>query len=62
MALRLPFGIEEEFFLTDLERRSVVRQPHRAFRDACKAALGAQVSRELLRSQVELVTPMPLAP
>jgi len=58
MALRLPFGIEEEFFLTDLERRSVVRQPHRAFRDACKAALGAQVSRELLRSQVELVTPI----
>lgn len=58
MSAALRFGIEQEFFLSDLDSRNIVRRRPRGFFPACKAALGEQVSAELLQSQVELVTPI----
>lgn len=54
----LSFGIEEEFFLTDLKTRNIVRRRPRGFFHACKGAFGELVTPELLQSQVEMVTPV----
>ena len=51
-----PFGIEEEFFLIDAATKSVVLTRPPRFLDQLKAALGAQVSTEMLQSQIEVST------
>lgn len=58
MTHRFTFGIEEEFFLTDLARLNIAGNPPVELFSACKAALGASVSHELLRSQIELISPV----
>jgi len=50
------FGIEEEYFISDLRSRTVPsRMPKRFFR-ACKKALGDRVMNEMLQSQIEIAT------
>jgi hypothetical protein len=51
-----PFGIEEEFFLIDATRKSIVLTRPPEFLEQLKAALGAQVSTEMLQSQIEVST------
>jgi carboxylate-amine ligase len=51
-----PFGIEEEFFLIDVATRSVVLSRPPEFLEQLKAALGSQVSTEMLQSQIEIST------
>jgi carboxylate-amine ligase len=50
------FGIEEEYFLVDAATKSVAGGMPRSFFQAAKAALGEQVSGELLQSQIEVAT------
>ena len=49
-------GIEEEYFLVDRATRDVVTDPPAAMLAEYEALLGAQVSREFLRSQIEVGT------
>jgi carboxylate-amine ligase len=50
------FGIEEEYFLSDLRSRFVrTRMPKRFFR-ACKKELGSAVTNEMLQAQIEVAT------
>ena len=60
MAVRSPrtFGIEEEYFLTDLLSRSIPTQPVEDFAKAAQAALGSLVTREMFAAQFEVVTPV----
>jgi glutamate---cysteine ligase / carboxylate-amine ligase len=51
------FGIEEEYHLVDLSSRDLKPGPP-AFMRACQTALGSSVSPELLRSQIEIATPV----
>jgi glutamate---cysteine ligase / carboxylate-amine ligase len=55
---RHTFGIEEEFFLTDVTSRKIAGNPPSALFRACKRTLGASVAHELLRSQIELISPV----
>lgn len=55
---RLVLGLEEEYLLVDPLTRELVRSPDPGFMPACKAALGEQVTFELLQSQVEVGTPV----
>lgn len=52
------FGIEEEYFLTDLTSRRIPRQLVEGFAEACHAALGEQITREMFAAQFEVVTPV----
>lgn len=52
----LTLGVEEEYLLVDPETRDLVARPPQTFMRACKAALGDQVSHELLQAQVEIGT------
>lgn len=58
MTQRYTFGIEEEFFLTDPRTREIADDPPAAMFAACSTALGGAVAHELLRSQIELVSPV----
>jgi glutamate---cysteine ligase / carboxylate-amine ligase len=49
-------GIEEEYFLVDKTTRNVVGEPPGDMLAECEALLGAQVSPEFLRSQIEIGT------
>jgi carboxylate-amine ligase len=49
-------GIEEEYFLVDRATRDVVGDPPKAMLAELEALLGAQVSPEFLRSQIEIGT------
>lgn len=51
------FGIEEEFFLTHPKSRSLATNAHSLVR-ACQRRFGIAVAPELLRSQIELVSPV----
>ncbi|ARS48950.1 carboxylate-amine ligase [Ectopseudomonas hydrolytica] len=52
------FGIEEEYFLTDLTSRQVARRNVEAFATACQYELGERVTREMFAAQFEVVTPV----
>ena len=58
MAATVRFGIEEEFFLTDLDSWAVVRRPPAAFHKAASNVLGDALAHELLQCQVEVKTPI----
>jgi carboxylate-amine ligase len=49
-------GIEEEYFLVDRATRDVVGDPASGMLAECEELLGAQVSPEFLRSQIEIGT------
>ncbi len=52
----LTMGIEEEYLLVDRETRNLVRDPPDELMRAMEAALGAQVTSEFLKSQIEIGT------
>jgi glutamate---cysteine ligase / carboxylate-amine ligase len=52
------FGIEEEFFITQLDTHNIARQPAVRFFRECKKRFGHAISHELLQSQIELITPI----
>ena len=54
----LNFGIEEEYFLTDLTTRELVREPHPRFLPACHTALPELLRAELFASQLGVFTPI----
>lgn len=58
MAATVRFGIEEEFFLTDLDSAAVVRRPPATFHKAASNVLGDALAHELLQCQVEVKTPI----
>ncbi|MEF7617010.1 carboxylate-amine ligase [Aquincola sp. MAHUQ-54] len=52
------FGIEEEFFLTHPRSRMLATVAPRSLLRACQRRFGEAVAPELLRSQIELVSPV----
>ncbi len=54
---RYSFGIEEEYFLVDVQTKSVARTMHEGFLKAAKEATGGRVTGEFLQSQIEVQTP-----
>ena len=50
------FGIEEEYFLSDIENRGAVRNISPRFISAVRAAFPGEVQREMLQSQIEVAT------
>jgi carboxylate-amine ligase len=54
---RYSFGIEEEYFLVDVQTKSVARTMHDGFLKAAKEATGGLVTGEFLQSQIEVQTP-----
>jgi len=56
MAETYQFGIEEEYFLVDAETKAVAITRPDEFIAAVKAALGDQVTTEMLQAQIEVVT------
>ena len=55
---RSTFGIEEEYFLTDLASRCVAQQGVEAFAVSSRRALSPRVTREMFAAQFEVVTPV----
>ncbi len=49
-------GVEEEYLLVDRDSRDLVADPSPSMFEDCEACLGAQVSPEFLRSQIEVGT------
>ena len=49
----LTLGVEEEYLLVDPQSRALITAQPPGFMDACKKALGDQVSHELLECQIE---------
>ncbi len=61
MTLRQPsfsLGIEEEYLLIDRRTRDLVSEPPAALIEALETELGERFSREFLRTQVEVGTPV----
>ena len=58
MNRHLKFGIEEEYFITDLDTRRMAEQPPGAAIDACKAALGNCFAYEMFQGQIEVASPV----
>ncbi len=52
----LSVGIEEEYFLVDLETRDLAQDPPKEFMQLCAKKLDKRVSPEFMRSQVEVGT------
>lgn len=52
------FGIEEEYFLTDLRSRRMVAKPTARVLDACREAIGEGFAYELLQGQIEVASPI----
>jgi glutamate---cysteine ligase / carboxylate-amine ligase len=65
MALKDPpftIGIEEEYLLVDRASRDLVREMPQALFEACEQALRGQVTREFLKSQIEVETQVHATP
>lgn len=58
MNRRLKFGIEEEYFITDLQTRCMAGQPPAAAVAACRAELGEHFAHEMFQSQIEMASPI----
>ncbi len=54
----LSIGIEEEYLLVDRESRDLCTDPPAEFLASCEDLLGGQVTREFLRCQIEIDTPV----
>lgn len=52
------FGIEEEYFITDLKTRRMLAAPDEPVLAACREALGAGFAYEMFQGQVELASPV----
>ena len=53
---KFTIGVEEEYLLVDVETRALVVDPPKSLMSECEALCGAQVTPELLRSQIEIGT------
>jgi carboxylate-amine ligase len=49
-------GVEEEYLVVDKASRDLISDPPQSLLSECEALVGEQVSRELLRSQIEVGT------
>jgi carboxylate-amine ligase len=58
MNRHLKFGMEEEYFITDLDSRCMSGQPPGAAIDACKAVLGDCFALEMFQGQIEVASPI----
>lgn len=58
MNRHLKFGIEEEYFITDLNSRCMSGKPPGAAIDACKAVLGECFALEMFQGQIEVASPI----
>lgn len=58
MNLDYTFGIEEEYFLSDLRTFGAVRHVPQRFITAAREAFPGEVQREMLQSQIEVATPV----
>lgn len=54
----LTFGIEEEYFITDLHTRRMVSQPTAAVLAACRQAIGQGFAYEMFQGQIEVASPV----
>lgn len=54
----LKFGIEEEYFVTDLDSLRLAERPRRAAILACKSALGSGFAYEMHQAQIEVASPV----
>jgi carboxylate-amine ligase len=50
------FGIEEEYFISDLRSKTVRSRMSKRFFRACKKVLGDRVMNEMFQSQIEVAT------
>ncbi|MHC8318999.1 carboxylate-amine ligase [Pseudomonas sp. LB3P31] len=58
MSRQLRFGIEEEYFLTDLVTRQMPETLPSAVTDKCKAELGEHFAYEMFQAQIEVASPI----
>ena len=58
MNRQLKFGIEEEYFITDLDTRRMSEQPPSASIEACKEVLGDCFAYEMFQGQIEVASPI----
>jgi carboxylate-amine ligase len=58
MNSHLNFGIEEEYFITDLDSRCMAAKPPGAAIEACKAGLGDCFAHEMFQGQIEVASPV----
>lgn len=58
MTRHLKFGMEEEYFITDLDSRCMSGKPPGAAIDACKAVLGECFAHEMFQGQIEVASPI----
>ena len=54
----LRFGIEEEYFITDLDTRRMSEQPPGASIEACKQVMGECFAEEMFQGQIEVASPI----
>ncbi len=54
----LTFGIEEEYFITDLHTRHLLSEPSAAVLAACREAIGAGFAYEMFQGQIEVASPV----
>ncbi|MCW8278434.1 carboxylate-amine ligase [Pseudomonas sp. PCH199] len=59
---QLRFGIEEEYFITNLVTRQMPGKLPCAVSDKCKAALGQSFAYEMFQSQIEVASPVFMSP
>lgn len=52
------FGIEEEYFLTDLQSLRMIGSPPPQAIEACRAALGVWFATEMFQGQIEVASPV----
>jgi carboxylate-amine ligase len=53
-----PFGIEEEFFVVELDNKRLASRSRPYFLRDCRKMLGELVHKEMLQSQLEIATPV----
>lgn len=54
----LRFGIEEEYFITELASRRMSAQPPGAAIRACQSAIGSYFALEMFQGQIEVASPI----
>jgi carboxylate-amine ligase len=54
----LTFGIEEEYFVTDLHTRRMLALPSAAVLEACRRAIGHGFAYEMFQGQIEVASPV----
>ena len=58
MSLAPRFGIEEEYFLTDLTTRQMLAEPGAELLSACREAIGEGFAYEMFQGQIEVASPV----